>query len=185
MNRTRRPGQVLTAADVMSRAPVTVEQRTTLRAASRAMARYRCHLLAVTDDQGRYVGTLTAEEVLRWVLEVGQHGGPNHDRSAWTEWQVMSPDSGRTDEVRWYLSPNPVVVNADTELFEVTRRLAKSRTCCAVVLDDRQRPVGILCGGDCASAVSTLSPLPLHQDAALAPSAGGRRPSRRPLAPVG
>src|SRR3954462_13082969 len=104
MNGSRTSTRPLTAADVMSRTPTTIHHRTTLRAAARVMARWRLHVLPVTDDQGRFVGALTAAEVLRRAQD-----GEGHDTSAWTDWQVMAPEAGRTDEVRWHLTAGPVV----------------------------------------------------------------------------
>jgi CBS-domain-containing membrane protein len=182
MNRTRKPAPALTAADVMRRAPVTVHHRMTLRGAGRVMARWRLHLLPVTDDHGRFVGALTAAEVLGWALD----GGQSYDTSAWTDWQVMAPGAGRTDEVRWHLTVGPVVVAGDTGLAEVARRMGECRACCAVVIDEGRRPVGLLSGGDFLAAGGSLAPLPVDQGPAPAPSESRRLRSRRPLScPVG
>src|SRR5262245_64260836 len=148
MNRTREPAHALTAADVMSRVPVTVHHRMTLRAAGRVMTRWRLHVLPVTDDQGRFVGTLSAAEMLRWALDGGPGGSQGHDTSAWTDWQVMAPGAGRTDEVRWHLTADSVVVAADASLADLARRLGERRACCAVVIDERRCPVGVISRGD-------------------------------------
>ncbi len=159
MNRTRKPAHALTAADVMSRAPVTVHHRVALRAAARVMARWRLHVLPVTDDQGRFVGVLTAAEMLQWALDGGP-GGQGHDTSAWTDWQVIAPGAGRTDEVRWHLTADPVVVAVDAGLADLARRMAEGRACCAVVIDEMRRQVGVLSGGDFLAAGDSLAPLP-------------------------
>ena len=72
----------------MSRAPVTVHHRTTLRAACGVMARWRLHVLPVTDDQGRLAGVLTAAEMLRWALDTGPDGGQGHD----TSWSMIASE---------------------------------------------------------------------------------------------
>src|SRR4051812_28692568 len=131
MNSSRKNSRALTAADVMSRTPVTVHHRTALRAAGRVMARWRLHVLPVTDDRGRFVGVLTADKVLAWALD----GSRGHDTSAWTDWQVMARGAGRTDEVRWHLAADPVVVAADTRLADLARQMGERRTRCAVVID--------------------------------------------------
>src|SRR4051794_20745585 len=134
MNRTRNPFHAATAADVMSRTLVTVHHRMTLRAAAGVLARWRLPVLPVTDDQERFVGVLTAADLLRWALDAGSHAcvatqgwGQGHDTSVWVDWQMMAPDAGRTDEARWHLAADPVVVATDTPLADLARRMRDRR----------------------------------------------------------
>jgi len=182
MNGNRNSKRALTAADVMSRTPMTVHHRTPLSEAARVMARWRLHVLPVTDDGGRFAGALTAAEVLRGALD----GGQGHDTTAWTDWQVMAPAAGRTDEIRWHLTADPVVVAADAGLAELAPRMAARRAFWAVVIDERRRPVGVLSGWDFLTAGEPLTSLPADRATAPATFAGDRPPSRRPTAqPVG
>jgi CBS-domain-containing membrane protein len=144
MTRTRERPRALTAADVMSRSPVTIQHRMTLRGAARVLARWRAHALPVTDDQGRFVGVLSAADLLRWAAD----GGAGYDTAAWSDWQLMAPAAGRTDEVRWHLAADTAVVPHDASLADVARRMRDARACCAVVLDGRGRPVGVVSGAD-------------------------------------
>ena len=177
MNRSWKPAHALTAADVMCRDLVTVRHRMTLRAAARVLARWRVHLLPVTDDQGRFVGVLSAAELLRWAADGGTGGGQGHDTGAWTDWQLMAPGAGRTDEVRWHLAADPVAVATDTPLADLAGRMRDRRACCAVVIDGHRRPVGVVSGADLLAA---------EHGPRTTPKAGGRAAARRQLAqPVG
>jgi CBS domain-containing membrane protein len=151
MNRTRESARALTAADVMSRDVVTIHHRMPLRAAARVFAYSRTLALPVTDDRGRCVGVLSAAEVFRWAGDGGPWGAGGHDTSATTDWQVMAPGTGRTDEVRWYLTADPAVVTPDASLPEVVRLILDTRTCC-VVVNEQRRPVGMISGADLLAA---------------------------------
>lgn len=183
MNSNRNYKRTLTAADVMSRVPVTVHHRMPLRGAGRVLAFCGHHVLPVTDEQGRFVGTLTAADVLRWALDGSTGGGQwCYDTSAWTDWQMMAPGAGRTDEVRWYMVPDPFAVTADTSLADLAQEMRERRACCAVVIDDQQQPVGVVSGGHFLAADDS-QPHPKERVARPAVSSCGQ-PSRRTPAPV-
>jgi hypothetical protein len=93
----------------------------------------------------------------------------------------MAPGAGRTDEVRWHLTANPVVVAADAGLADLARQMGECRACCAVVIDEQRRPVGVLSGGDFLAAAASLALLPPERDPPPAPSAGRQPPARKPL----
>lgn len=155
MNHTSNSTNARTAADVMTRTVVSVHHRTPLRAAARTLAWHGGELLAVTDDTGRFLGVLTTANLLGWALGTGPDGGQHHDTSAWMDWQLMAPEQGRTDEVRWHLADDPVVVDTETPLAELAERLRDRRPCCAVVLDESGCPVGVVSGGDLLVAAAT------------------------------
>lgn len=184
MNRTCKPPDALTAAGVMTPAPVTVHHRMTLHAAARALARWGMHVLLVTDDQDRFVGVLTPADLLRWALDDGPVGGRGHDTSAWVDWQLMAPGAGRTDEVRWQLGADPVAVATDTPLADLVGRMRDRRACCAVVIDGRGRPVGVVSGADLLAAASP-APLASEHGPHTTPLAGGRAARRQFAQPVG
>jgi len=147
MERTRKPGHHLTAADKMRQLPATLSHRTSLQSAARVFARWQLDVLPVTDDEGRFVGAVTAADALRWSLDDGP--APCSRAPAWTDWQIMAPGAGGADEVRWHLATEPVVVSTDAGLADLARHLEERRADCALVLDERHRPVGVLSVGDC------------------------------------
>jgi CBS-domain-containing membrane protein len=73
MATTTRP-LALTASDLMSRDVVTISQDTPLRAAAELLFRRQIGEAAVVDADGRYVGMLSATDLLRWALQGA--GGP-------------------------------------------------------------------------------------------------------------
>ncbi len=180
MNHSRKPAHALTAADVMSRALVTVRHRMTLRAAARVSARWRVHVLPVTDDQGRFVGVLSAPELLRWAADGGPCGGQGYDTGDWMDWLLMAPDAGRTDEVRWHLTADPAVVAPDAPLPEVARLMRDAGVCCAVVVDRQRRPVGVVSGAGLLAA-GLATPSRADGELPVPPRAGGRPAARKPL----
>jgi CBS domain-containing protein len=174
MKRTGKPPRALTAADVMRRAPAALHHRATMRYAARVIGRRRPHVIPVTDDRGRLVGVLSAADLLRWWAG----GGTGDEEPAWTDWQLMPPEAGRTDEVRWQLNRHPVAVPPGAGLADVARRMRAARACCAVVIDEASRPVGVITSADLLAADGSLAPLAAEQDFPDALFAG-RRPARR------
>ena len=69
-----------TASDLMSRDVVTISQGTSLRAAAELFVRRQVGEAAVVDPDGRCVGTLSATDLIRWVL--GEAGGTAEDAPA-------------------------------------------------------------------------------------------------------
>jgi len=178
MKRIGRPARALTAADVMRRAPAALHHRVTMRYAARVIGRCRPHVVPVTDDRGRLVGVLSAADLLRWWAD----GGAGDDTSAWTDWQLMPPGAGRTDEVRWHLSRPGAVVTPEASLLEVARRMREAQACCAVVIDEAGRPAGVVSAAHLLAADGSLAPLPAEQEMPEAFLAPGRPAARKALA---
>jgi CBS domain-containing protein len=65
---TTRPLLTLTAFDLMRRDVVTIPQDTPLRAAAELFFRRQIGDAAVVDADGRYVGMLSATDLIRWAL---------------------------------------------------------------------------------------------------------------------
>lgn len=146
MSHPRKPGQLLTAADVMRPTRLTVPYRMSLRTAARLVGHRRAHLVPVTDDQGRFIGVLSAADLLRRVIR--HSPDPEDDPGVWTDWQLPVPTEGRSEEVRWHLLDDPVVARPDTRLDDLAGQMRAARSCRAFILDDRHRPVGVVTAAD-------------------------------------
>lgn len=135
MKGNAKPARVLTAADIMNRTIVTVPHRIPLGIAARTFARTNSLVLPAVDEQGKFVGAISAMEVHQWAS-----AGGHYDACASPDWRTMTPGTGRTDEVRWYLMKNPPVVAPETGIPELVELLRKSRV--VLVVDNKRRPVG-------------------------------------------
>lgn len=146
MTHPRKPRRSLTAADVMQRTRLTVPHRMSLRAAARVVGHRRAHLVPVTDDQGRFVGVLSAAELLRWVGRPPPES--EDDRAVWTDWQLHVSTGRRSEEVRWHLLDEPVVATPGTGLDDLAGKMRAARSGWAFILDEGHRPVGVVSAAD-------------------------------------
>ena len=67
-------------SDVMTSDPLTVRRNMGMRVVAATMARDKIHTMPVVDEDGRFVGMITSEDVMRDVLNVVKslpEGGPN------------------------------------------------------------------------------------------------------------
>ena len=67
----------------------------------------------------------------------------------------------RSVDVRKYMQKRPVVVTAETELFRAIQQILEHKISGVAVIDDRNRPVGMLSELDCLRAILQSS---YHQE---------------------
>jgi predicted transcriptional regulator len=109
----------------------------TLRAAAQLLARENITGVPVVNGQGRCIGILSATDFLTlWAW-----GG---DGDA---------------EVRHHMTADPVTVPPTTPLGELARQMIDAHIHRVIVVDERQRPIGVVASTDILAAVTYSSPL--------------------------
>jgi CBS domain-containing protein len=71
-----------------------------------------------------------------------------------TDWQVVDMEKLPTDEVRYYMTANPVTVAADTPIRVLARMMIDARIHRTIVVDEQERPIGVVSGTDVLDAVA-------------------------------
>jgi CBS domain-containing protein len=135
----------LTAGDVMRRTTLVLPHGMSVVAAARLLLERQVRVAPVTDILGRCVGVLSEADALRWALD-GDRADEESGAPAtcvWCDWQVVDVKTAQRDEVRRYMTPDPMLVTPDTRLAAIAGiLLAHHRP--VVVVDEKDRPLGVV-----------------------------------------
>lgn len=159
---TAKPFSALTAEELMSRPVEAIPAQMSLREAARLLSRAQISGAPVVDDQGRCVGVLSATDFVRAAQSEAHpenfpcHGPP----CVSSEWQMVDLEFLPTDEVRSYMTPDPVTAPGNTRITELARMLLDAHIHRVVIVDARRRPVGIVTSTDILAAVVQMGRRP-------------------------
>jgi CBS domain-containing protein len=149
-----RPLLGLTAADLMKAPVLTIPQDTPLREAARLLSRSGISGAPVVDEGGRCVGVLSSSDFVTWAGKGGEEsrGEAVHFIAPWGE--VIDVDESADNEVRRYLTPQPVAVTADTPLGDVAEKMVAAHIHRVLVVREGHQPCGIITSTDVLAAVA-------------------------------
>src|SRR5947207_11597744 len=142
--------QALTAADLMSTDVVMIPQAMSLRSAAHRLAQAGISGAPVVDDDGCCVGVISAGDFIAWA-EKGERAAKQRPAEACcvhSSWQVMVPEALPVEEVRCYMTPDPVTVSPVTTIMELARMMVDASIHRVIVVDERERPIGIVSSTD-------------------------------------
>jgi predicted transcriptional regulator len=74
------------------------------------------------------------------------------------EWQMVEMDSLPPDDVRHYMTEEPVTVDPETPVRTLARRMIEAAVQRVVVIDSAGGPVGIVSATDLVTAVAEADP---------------------------
>jgi CBS domain-containing protein len=164
----------LNAGDVMSASLMHIPQEMSLVGAAHLLLQGQVSGAPVVDNAGRCAGVLSATDFMRWA-EKGAcppYGGRREYRepycSAWgmLEIEVDLPD----DEVKDYMTRDPVVVSKRTSVAEVARIMVDAHIHRVIVVDANQRPIGIVSSTDILAVLARAEPPKYSTWVSLQPS---------------
>jgi len=147
----------LTADEIMTRNVIAIPQAMNLHAAARLLAQERISGAPVTDGQGRCVGVLSATDFVRWARTGGRPdpvlctGSP----CVCSDWQLVDLERLPCEEVRSYMTRNPVVAEPTTPLTRLARLMRDAHIHRVIVVDGDGRPVGIVSSTDVLGALAS------------------------------
>jgi CBS-domain-containing membrane protein len=156
MNLTRKCLFALTAADVMSREVLTIPQGMSLQSAARMLAQDHISGAPVVDEDGRCIGVLSATDFVHWA----EHGGKTDlvpsavEAVVSCDWEVVNVEYLPREEVRWYMSPDPVTAATATRLTDLARMMLDAHIHRIIVVDAGRRPIGVVSSTDVLAAVA-------------------------------
>jgi CBS domain-containing protein len=152
----------LTAEDLMSDTVQVVPQGMPLRTAADVLARAHISGAPVVDAEGRCVGVLSATDFVNWARDQHQlsKAPPGLAGCVCSEWQVMDFQCLPNDEVRWYMTSDPVMVAPAVRITDLARMMLDAHIHRVIVVDQMLRPVGIVSSTDVLAAVAYMEKVP-------------------------
>ena len=155
MRTATKPLLDLTAHDLMSTALVTISEEMSLRAAARLLYQSCISGAPVVDKEGRCVGVISATDFVAWAgkYETSAQARPAGSACVYSPWQVVDAEALPTDEVRRYMTADPVTVLPLTPIGELARKMVNAHIHRLIVVDGQDRPVGIVSSTDILAAV--------------------------------
>jgi CBS domain-containing protein len=156
---TRKSLLALTAADLMKRHVIQFPQDLPLRQAVDLLLREQIGGAPVVDGEGKCVGVFSTVDVARLALNqpaalglVRPPQGMESHRVLF-DWQVVPPEEFATEEVRRFMTADPVCVSPDTPIATVARMLIDAHIHRVIVADADNKPVGIVTTTDLLAAL--------------------------------
>lgn len=153
---TSKPFLALTAADLMSQAVVVVARHMSLAGAARLLSQAQVTGAPVVDDEGRCVGVLSATDFLNHARQAPRRTpyGGCPDTCYSSAWQMIEPDALPREQVTSIMTADPVTVSPDTSIGELARMMRDARIHRVIVVDEQQRPSGIVSSMDVLAALA-------------------------------
>lgn len=127
-----------TARDLMREWRVTLPPGMSVTAAAGLLAAVGADAAPVVDSNGRCVGLFTASDYRRWLTVEA----PVTD--VFSAWQMVAPG----DKVRDHMTRRFGIATPEVGISELLLRLRATADPFLVVLDQEERPVGLVCGLD-------------------------------------
>lgn len=138
--------ETVTAQDVMKSEPVTCNRSNTLREMADLLVKTHSQHVPVVDDEGVFIGMVTANRLLRvglpdYLLQMDnvdflRNFEPFQDllkrEQSMTVNEIMDPDAPR------FLAHTPMII--------VASRLVRDNLACAAVIDEQKKLVGLVSG---------------------------------------
>jgi CBS domain-containing protein len=146
----------LIAADVMSKRLVTVPEAMSLAGAARLLSGAAVSGAPVVDAEGRCIGVLSAHDFVSWA-EKGEGSAKQLQQRcdcAYSAWQILETETLPRDSVARYMTADPVTTAPSTPIDEIARMMVNAHIHRVVVVDENERPIGIVSSTDILAAVA-------------------------------
>lgn len=151
----QKPLHALTAADLMTRDLVLISEHLSLQSAARLLADAGVSGAPVIDSAGVCVGVLSGTDFVRWAREGGrQEPALEAKASVCADWQVVESDGLPVAEVRSLMTGDPVTAPEAMGVQSLARQMLEAHIHRVVIVDELNRPVGIVSATDILSAVA-------------------------------
>lgn len=155
---TTKPFLGLTAADLMSRDVVMIPRAMSLCAAAHLLSESQVSGAPVVNETGECVGVVSTTDFMHWV-GYGERGASrpvcSNPGCFHSDWQVMEMEALPTDEVGSYMTADPVMVPPNRSIAELACAMTDAHIHRIIVVDARNRPIGVVSSTDVLAAVGT------------------------------
>jgi CBS domain-containing membrane protein len=146
----------LRAADLMSRDVIAIPQEMSLRSAARLLSGASVSGAPVVDGHGCCVGVLSSTDFMR-CTERGTRGLSDQTRQiacVCSEWQDVDYEEIPQDQVRHFMTANPVTVGTAMPIRELARLMLDAHIHRLIVVDEFDKPVGVISSTDLLAALA-------------------------------
>lgn len=143
----------LRVADVMARRIVTVGESQRLGEVACTLATHDVSAAPVIDDQGRCIGVVTAWDFVKQHCEQTRRGSRAEQPSTLDKLAQGRCISSAEDFAAYHMSPAIQTIEAGASLLRAAQVMNAEHVHHLIVLDECQRPVGIVSTMDVTAAV--------------------------------
>jgi CBS domain-containing protein len=156
MRTVPRPLLSLTARDLMSTTVVTIPKAMSLQGAARLLSRAGITGAPVVDLDGRCVGVVSATDFLCWAerCEHAAELGGQRPCCVHSPWQMIEGEPFPVDQVADYMTVDPVTAGPGTSIGTLAQRMRAAHIHRIIVVDEQQRPVGVVSSTDMLAALA-------------------------------
>jgi CBS-domain-containing membrane protein len=156
MRNTSKPFFDLTAMELMSRQVVMVPQEMSLRTAAHLLSQAEVSGAPVVDATGRCVGVLSATDFMHHAEtgEAARAAIAAAEVGICSEWQVVDFEMLPTEEVREFMTADPVTVPPTASIGELAQRMLDAHIHRLIVVDPDRKPIGVVSTTDILAAVA-------------------------------
>jgi predicted transcriptional regulator len=151
----------LTAADLMSKALMTIPEDMSLRGAAHRLVQAAVTGAPVVNSEGHCVGVLSTTDFVHW-MDRNQHHEPAACATSpafWAAWQ-MDPEELPDETVHDWMTRDAVMVASTAPLVEIARKMLDAHIHRVIVTEANNRPIGIVSSTDILDAVVRAAPVP-------------------------
>jgi CBS-domain-containing membrane protein len=149
----------LTAADLMTRVVVTIPSEMSLQGAARLLSRARVSGAPVVDSDGHCIGVLSAMDFVTWAEKGRAAAKGKAPVDIYSAWQVVDIDDLPDDRVCHHMTADPVIVDPSTSIGELAQMMLDAHIHRLIVVQQHNRPVGIVSSTDVLAAVARAARL--------------------------
>jgi CBS domain-containing protein len=153
---TLKPLHDMSANDLMSREVVMIPEGMSLRAAANLLTQSGISGAPVVDAEGRCIGVISSTDFVHWAKKEETVAHPRRVEwpSYFSSWQVVESEALPVDKVWMYMTPDPVMVRPSARISELARKMLDAHIHRVVVVDEQERPIGIVSSTDIFAALA-------------------------------
>lgn len=141
------------ASDLMSQTLVVVPREMSLPAAAHLLTQAHVSGAPVVDEQGRCIGVLSNTDFLQYA-EVAKGRPEPCLIHAVQPWQIVDVENNSGEQVADLMTKDPVTVPPHTPIRALARMMVDAHIHRIIVVDECQRPIGIVSSTDILAAVA-------------------------------
>lgn len=156
MKTLNKPLFALTANDLMTQTLVIVPQEMSLQGAAHLLMQAQVTGAPVVDGEGKCMGVLSSTDFVH-VVEKNSHAKQpcNCESSGFfTSSQIVEPAEEKMQLVRDFMTRNPVVISASTNIGDLAQLMINAHIHRVIVCNDEGRPVGLVSSTDILAAMA-------------------------------
>lgn len=152
MTQTAKDFLQMTAADLMHADPVTIKTTESMQSAAELLSKRQLSGVPVIDDNGRCVGVLSATDFVQWMDRTKPETPPIADPF----YRIERPGRVPLEPVSEWMTADPVTVSRERNVADIARMMLVAHIHRVIVVDNDDRPVGIVTTTNILSAVAYL-----------------------------